>query len=51
MRFEEPLEHPRYRWLVVDAGESPGFPASPTTRELDLPAVGETVRVPGVLPF
>lgn len=50
-RFRLGLDDPSLRWLVVDPGPSGGFPPQPVTREFTLPAVGEGVLVPAVLPW
>ena len=48
--FRVPLEDPSLRWLVVlpDGG---GFPPKARTQPLALPAIGETITVPAVMPF
>lgn len=47
-RFHQPLEHPSLRWLIVELAPE-GLPLEARTRELELPAIGEQLELPGVL--
>ncbi len=47
--FRVPLEDPSLRWLVVEPEDGTGFPPVVTTREFQLPAIGETVILKSAL--
>ena len=51
VRFRVPLDDPSLVWTTVAAHAEPVFPPRTYTQPFTLPKEGETVAVPGVMPF